>query len=173
MGENLDIQGRLSVRTPMQWSPEPNGGFSTADRRRLARPLPDGDYGPDRVNVLDQRRESDSLLNWMERIMRRRRETPEFGWGSWATLDTSSPAVLAHRCDWEGGSVMAVHNFSSETREVAIPTADIDPPEETLNLEDLLVDRPGPRLDVDEVRFSLEGYGHRWFRIRSSRPGIG
>src|SRR5690606_27675038 len=86
MGENLDIEGRLSVRTPMQWSPEPNGGFSTADRRRLARPIPDGDFGPDRVNVLDQRRESDSLLNWMERIMRRRRETPEFGWGTWSTV---------------------------------------------------------------------------------------
>lgn len=68
---------------------------------------------------------------------------------------------------------MAVHNLSSESREVAIPVADLDPPNGARNLEDLLVDRPGPRIDVDEVRFSLEGYGHRWFRIRSSRPGIG
>jgi trehalose synthase len=173
MGENLDIEGRLSVRTPMQWSPEPNGGFSTADRRRLARPIPDADYGPDRVNVLNQRRDPDSLLNWMERIMRRRRETPEFGWGEWTVVDAGDPAVLAHRCDWEGGSVMAVHNLSSETREVAISVADLDPPDGVLNLEDLLVDRPGPRLDVDEARFTLEGYGHRWFRIRAARPGVG
>lgn len=173
MGENLDIEGRLSVRTPMQWSPEPNGGFSSADKRRLARPLPEGEYGPDNVNVIDQRRDPDSLLSWMERIMRRRRETPEFGWGSWQVIETGDNALLAHRCDWEGGSVFAVHNLSSESREVTIDVADLDPPEEALYLEDLLVARAGPRLDVDEIRFSMEGYGHRWFRIRSPRQGVG
>jgi trehalose synthase len=173
MGENLDIEGRSSVRTPMQWSPEPNGGFSTAPRRRLARPLPEGDYAPDRINVLDQRRDPGSLLSWMERVMRRRRETPEFGWGTWEVVEAGDPAVLAHRCDWEGGSVLAVHNFSGETREVSIDPSDLDAAGELRNLEDLLVDRPGPRLDVDEVRFSLEGYGHRWFRVRAARPGVG
>lgn len=173
MGENLDIEGRSSVRTPMQWSPEPNGGFSTAPRRRLARPLPEGDYAPDRINVLDQRRDPGSLLSWMERVMRRRRETPEFGWGTWEVVEAGDPAVLAHRCDWEGGSVLAVHNFSGETREVSIDPSGLDTAGELRNLEDLLVDRPGPRLDVDEVRFSLEGYGHRWFRVRAARPGVG
>ena len=82
MGENLEIPGRLSVRTPMQWTDERNGGFSPAAPSKLPRPLPDGDFGPMGVNVADQRRDPNSTLNWFERLIRRRRETPEFGWGS-------------------------------------------------------------------------------------------
>src|SRR5690606_17275907 len=67
MGENLDVDGRLSVRTPMQWSSGPNGGFSTAPPSKLVRPLPEGQFGPLAVNAADQRRSDDSLLNWMER----------------------------------------------------------------------------------------------------------
>ena len=51
MGENLDVEGRLAVRTPMQWDDGPNGGFSTAPRRRLTRPQPTGLFGPEHVNA--------------------------------------------------------------------------------------------------------------------------
>src|SRR6478735_5438822 len=78
MAENLDIEGRYAVRSPMQWSAEPNGGFSTVtDPAQLRRPLTTGRFGPDRVNVADQRRDPHSLLNWLERLIRRRRECPE------------------------------------------------------------------------------------------------
>ena len=82
MGENLAVPGRLSVRTPMQWADERNAGFSTATPSRLARPVVEGRFGPMAVNAADQRRDPDSLLNWMERLIRRRRECPEFGWGT-------------------------------------------------------------------------------------------
>ena len=103
MGENLEIPGRQSVRAPMQWSSERHGGFSTArTRRRALRPVPGGEAGPQRVNAAAQRRDDGSLLNWMERLIRRRRECAELGWGRCTLLDTGRAAVLAHRSDWEG-----------------------------------------------------------------------
>ena len=82
MGENLDIEGRMSVRTPMQWTDEENGGFSKARPSRLRRPVVEGRFGPLAVNVAAQRRDPESLLSWMERLIRRRRETPELGLGN-------------------------------------------------------------------------------------------
>ena len=55
MGENLDVEGRLAVRTPMQWTSGRNGGFSDAAPSRLPRPVVDGAFGPEHVNVADQR----------------------------------------------------------------------------------------------------------------------
>jgi len=62
MGENLDIPGRGAVRTPMQWSTARNGGFSTAAASRLPAPVVTGGYGPEHVNVADQRRHTDTFL---------------------------------------------------------------------------------------------------------------
>jgi len=162
MGENLDVDGRLSVRTPMQWTSGRNAGFSSAAPSRLTRPIPDGRFGPLAVNVADQRRHGDSLLAWMERMMRRRRETPELGWGAVTLLDAGDDAVLAHRCDWEGGAVVAVHNLGASPREVRIDLGDA----EDLHLVDLL-DQARPVRQVDGARLDLTlvGYAHHWFRL--------
>ena len=166
LGENLDVDGRLSVRTPMQWTDERAGGFSTAPPSRLPRPLPDGEYGPLAVNVADQRRTADSLLNWMERIIRRRNETPELGWGAVSLLDADDDAVLAHRCDWEGSAVVTVHNLDAAPREVSIDLADTDGFE---TMVDLLDTEAAPHeLDGHTVDFKLSGYGHHWFRLLRS-----
>jgi glycosidase len=72
MAENLDIPGRMSVRAPMQWSTEPNGGFSTAPQDRLRRPVVSGPrWGYRGVNVAQQERHPGSMLNWTERLIRR------------------------------------------------------------------------------------------------------
>ena len=70
MGENLAVEGRYAVRTPMQWTTDPNGGFSTADPDELATPVVEGEFGPEHVNVAAQRRDPDSLLNWMKLLIR-------------------------------------------------------------------------------------------------------
>ena len=101
----------------MQWSPD--GGFSTATE--LRRPMVEGEYGPERVNVASQRRDPDSLLNWFERLIRRRRECPELGFGTLTLLDTGAPSVLAHRCDWEGATIVAVHELGGQSAEVPLP----------------------------------------------------
>jgi glycosidase len=169
MGENLDIDGRLSVRTPMQWTNhEGTAGFTTVPPSRLRRPLPGGRFGPLAVNVADQERDPDSLLNWMQRVIRRRRETPEIGWGEWTVLDAGDDAVLAHRCDWEGRCFLAVHNLSDEPRQVELRLED----EGELAVIDLL-DTDGTPTPLDGGRLSttLEGYGYRWMSLRpKERP---
>ncbi len=163
MGENLDIPGRLSVRTPMQWSDDRTGGFSTARPSRLRRRPPEGRFGPLAVNVASQQREPDSLLRWMEHVIRRRKETPEFGWGTTSLLDTGNDTVLAHRCDWEGGSVMAVHNLSDVPCVVTI-ALECEPGSV---LRDLLEPGEAPIASNGscEAELQLESYGFRWFRI--------
>jgi len=71
-----------------------------------------GRFGPEHVNVATQRRDPGSLLNWFERLIRRRRECPELGFGTLELLDTGAPSVLAHRCDWEGSTIVAVHELA-------------------------------------------------------------
>ena len=163
MGENLEIEGRMSVRTPMHWTDGRNAGFSSAPPSKLRRPLTEGQFGPLAVNVSSQQRNPDSLLNWMERAIRRRREAPEFGWGEWSVLDTGDSAVLAHRCTWEGRAVMAVHNLSPEPREVTVALAADDGSLIAMNL----LDDGGSTTEPDrgQLGMKLEGYGYRWFRL--------
>jgi trehalose synthase len=158
MGENLDIEGRLSVRTPMQWSPDRNGGFSTARPGRLRRPLPDGRYGPLAVNVAEQRRSHSSLLSWMERMIRRRREVPEISWGACETLHLAD-SVLVHRFRGDDRHVVIIHNLSPEPCEIKVP---VDPDHPVVI--DLLRGDAHPR-EPDDHRFELTvgSYGYRWF----------
>lgn len=96
MGEDLSLDERNSVRTPMQWSDAPHGGFSSAPRRAQIRPaVSGGPYGYESVNMAGQRRAPDSLLNWMEPAIRTRKECPEFGRG---TLDIDGPTLILQRC---------------------------------------------------------------------------
>ena len=162
MGENLAVEGRMSVRTPMQWSDTRNGGFSDAPPARLRRPVVEGRFGPMAVNVADQERDPDALLNWMERIIRRRRATPALGWGRTRVLPSGDPSVLVHRTDWEGTTMLLVHNFSSEPRSVRI---EVDLPPDRDRVVDLLDQERTGALDGGRLELKIEGYGYRWFRV--------
>ena len=161
MAENLEIEGRYSVRAPMQWSDEPLAGFTTA--AEPCRPLvEDGPFGFRENNVTSQRRDPNSLLNWMERLIRRRRECPEIGWGRWTLLDAGDAALFAQRSDWEESTIVAVHSFAGRDTSARL----------TLGEEGTLVDlfQDGDHeLDAGEVALDLPPYGARWFRLR--RPG--
>jgi trehalose synthase len=112
MGENLDIEGRLSVRTPMQWEPGPGAGFSTADPSAFPGLPPAGEYGPDAVNVQAQRHDPESLLSWIGLLVSRYREYPELPWGEFEILPSPDDAVLVHRCSVDGTALTLVHNFA-------------------------------------------------------------
>jgi maltose alpha-D-glucosyltransferase/alpha-amylase len=80
----------------MQWTSDPHGGFSRG--RKVVRPvINDQTYGYRKVNVADQRRDPQSLLNWTERMIRVRRECPEISWGNFVVLRTNVAEVLAIR----------------------------------------------------------------------------
>ena len=162
MGENLAVEGRAAVRTPMQWSDEPGAGFSTAEPDTFPAPLAEGEYGPLAVNVADQRRDPESLLNWFERLIRRRKETPELGLGQWRIVDNDVPAVLTHRCDWDAVTVVAAHNFSPEPCRVRL---ELDGLDDVVAMHDLF---DGERRELDEpvIELTLDGYGYRWLRTR-------
>ena len=120
MGENLDVPGRLSVRTPMQWQAGDNAGFSTSGKRSLVRPVTEGAYGPDEVNVAQQRSDPDSLWSFVQRLISRYRQSPEIGWSSVEVLDSGDHRVLAHVCRKDEWSLVALHNFAAEPVEVTV-----------------------------------------------------
>jgi maltose alpha-D-glucosyltransferase/alpha-amylase len=100
-------------------------------------------------------------MNWMERLIRRRRECPELGWGDWALLAQDDPAVFGHRADWDDSTIVAVHNLGSRATQARV----------ALDAEGVLVDLFGAG-DVElegDLSLALEPYGSRWFRLR--RPG--
>ncbi|MDP5184929.1 alpha-amylase family protein [Blastococcus sp. BMG 814] len=167
MGDDLAIEGRKSVRTVMQWTEGPNGGFSSGSDL-VAPVVDDGPFRYQEVNVAEQRRREDSLLNRVERAIRVRKESPEFGWGAWTVLDSGDPRVLAHRCDWLEGTVIAVHNLSGDHVETRLEPAREEEFEEVIDI--FGNDRFEP-LDPDDPRVSLGPYGYRWLRGR--RPGSG
>ncbi len=117
MGDNLKLPERNCARTPMQWSTEPNAGF-TKSAKPIMPVISDGPYGFEHVNVAEQRRDPNSLLNWMERIIRMRKEVPEIGWGDFSFISAGAKEVLIMRYEWRNNSVVLVHNLGSLPREV-------------------------------------------------------
>jgi trehalose synthase len=165
MAENLDVPGRLAVRTPMQWTADDNGGFSKAQKRRLTRPLTDGLYGPERVNAADQRHDHQSFWWFMRNLIYTYRQQPEIGWSTAEVLEQPNQAVLAHVCrEKSGWAMVALHNFGADRCIVPIRLEGL-PAGSTLvdllhGLAEHKVDSEG-RIDV-----GLDGYGYRWLRLR-------
>jgi trehalose synthase len=162
MGENLAVEGRMAVRTPMQWSDAPNGGFSTAAASKLPSPMAEGGFGPEYVNVQAQRRDPDSLHAFVSLLIRRYRDCPELGWGEFAVLDQPHPQVMAHSVTWEEACLMALHNLSGDP--VTVPLRVADQPAGT-RLVDLLCDGAHELDDKGRTEVPLEAYGFRWLRV--------
>jgi maltose alpha-D-glucosyltransferase/alpha-amylase len=166
MGEDLSLPERNAVRTPMQWSAEVNGGFSEAPHYKLIRTaIKGGEYGYESVNVTTQSRAPGSLLNRIRHIVGARRAAPEFGWGEFQVVSTDNRHVMAHRCNWRGNSVLALHNLSDEACEVGIELEG-DAPKE---LTDVLSDKEYSALTPAVRRIPLQPYGYRWLRLAGTR----
>ena len=161
MGDDLSLPERVAARTPMQWSTEPHAGFTCGDRPILP-VITGGPYGYEHVNVAEQRRDPNALLNWMERIIRMRKEVPEIGWGDFTVLRAGTPEVLAIRYDWRNNSVVTVHNFSAAPREISLDVGLEGPNGE--RLVNLLSTDHSAVSASGKHRILLEAYGYRWYR---------
>jgi trehalose synthase len=166
LADNQAMTDREAVRAPMQWSDRPGGGFTEADEARLPRPIRrDGPFGYAELNVEQQRRDPDSLLNWMERTIRARKEWPAIGWGDWQVLGTRNPRVLAHLATWDGTAVLALHSFSDEPERVTIRL-----PKDAIDGRWGHIHGPGgtdaPQLEGGGLSCELEPYGYHWFGAR-------
>ena len=159
MGDDLSLPERECARTPMQWSDEVNGGFSRAGKP--VRPVIDDPiYGYRRVNVAEQRRDPDSLLNWMGRAIRLRKECPEISWGDWSLLGSDVNDVLVMRYEFDGRAVVTAHNFGERPRAVTLQSRQVG--------AELLVDMlASGHSTAENGRHVLElpPYCYRWYRV--------
>jgi maltose alpha-D-glucosyltransferase / alpha-amylase len=162
MGDDLGLPERVCARTPMQWSTEPQGGFTTSDKP-VVPVISEGPYGYQHVNAAVQRRDPNSMLNWTERIVRMRKEVPEVGWGEYEVLPVRDPAILAVRYDWRNNSVLFVHNLSDTPREVALSTGLAGP--EGRVLINLLTENHSHAAEDGKHHVLLEAYAYRWYRV--------
>ena len=161
MGEDLTLDERFSVRTPMQWTSGRHGGFSSApETMELVRPLIcEGAYGIANVNVADQQRDPTSLLNWMQRAIGIRRSCSELSWANSCTLDVAEPSILALCSFTPERSIFCLHNLADERRDVRVDfgLGEGDQMTELLSDSDY---RP-----VSDDRVALAPFGYRWLRV--------
>jgi maltose alpha-D-glucosyltransferase/alpha-amylase len=162
MGDNLKLPERNCARTPMQWSTEPNAGF-TKSNKPVMPVISAGPYGFEHVNVAAQRRDPNSLMNWMERIIRMRKETPEIGWGDFSFISAQATDILIMRYKWRDNSVILVHNLSPFPREVSFSVG--TGPEQACLLINVLSDDHSQPIGGNRHQILLEPYGYRWYRV--------
>ena len=161
MGDDLSLPERPAGRTPMQWSDKKNAGFTASDEP--IRPVIDrGPFRYQNVNVDRQRREPDSLLMWMERAIRARKEADVFGRGDWHVVDTDHEAVFAHVCERDGVAVAAVHNLGDGEADV---TLDLSLYADRTALDLLDPGDDAPPIEDGTLAVTLLRYGFRWFRL--------
>ncbi len=160
MGDNIWLEDRDGVRTPMQWDDGPNAGFSNAPADRLSDPVIDDPvFGYQRVNVEAQAADPNSLLNWTRRILRLRRQHPVFGRGALHRLTPDNPAILAYVRQDASETVLIVNNLADSPQEVTLDLAAYA----GQTLVDLWTGDTLGHLADGRLELSLPRYGWRWF----------
>ncbi|ETR78715.1 alpha-amylase [Afipia sp. P52-10] len=162
MGDNIYLGDRNGVRTPMQWSPDRNGGFSRCDPARLyAPPVMDAVYGYETVNVEAQSRSLSSLLNWMKKLIAVRKSSPAFGRGGMTFVRSSNNAVLAYLRTYKDEAILCVANLS---RSAQASELDLSPWKGRSPVE-MLGRTTFP--DIGELPYliTLSPYGFYWFQL--------
>ncbi|MBI4205022.1 MAG: putative maltokinase, partial [Betaproteobacteria bacterium] len=124
MGDNIFLGDRNGVRTPMQWTPDRNAGFSRADPQRLyLPPIMDAVYGYEAVNVEAQLRDPSSLLNWMKRMLAVRKGSQAFGRGRLSFLRPGNRKVLAYLRELGDEAILCVANLGRSAQPVELDLA--------------------------------------------------
>jgi maltose alpha-D-glucosyltransferase/alpha-amylase len=127
MGDNIHLGDRDGVRTPMQWSPDRNGGFSKADPEKLVLPvIQDPLYGFSALNVEAQQRDASSLLNWMRRVLAVRKQHRAFGRGTFHALYPANRRILAFVRAHGDERILCVANLSRTLQAVELDLSEFD-----------------------------------------------
>jgi len=164
MGDNIYLGDRDGVRTPMQWSPDRNGGFSRVDPARLVLPpVADPLYGFEAVNVEAQSTDAHSLLNWTRKMLALRGRHPAFGRGSLRFLAPENRKILAYLREYEGETLMCVANLSRLPQAVEL---DLSSFEGRVPIE-LTGMSPFPPIGQLTYLLTLPPYGFFWFQLEA------
>ncbi|PDS78507.1 maltose alpha-D-glucosyltransferase [Rhizobium sp. L43] len=164
MGDNIYLGDRDGVRTPMQWSPDRNGGFSRVDPARLVLPpVADPLYGFEAVNVEAQSTDAHSLLNWTRKMLALRGRHPAFGRGSLRFLSPENRKILAYLREYEGETLLCVANLSRLPQAVEL---DLSSFEGRVPIE-LTGMSPFPPIGQLTYLLTLPPYGFFWFQLEA------
>jgi maltose alpha-D-glucosyltransferase/alpha-amylase len=162
MGDDMWLEDRDGVRTPMQWTAGPNAGFSSADPARLYCPLIDDEtYGYRQVNVKAQQADSGSLLNQMRKMIRIRKAHAALGRGEIHFLEPANRAVLAYLRTYGDEAILVVNNLSSDPQWVELDLGTWAGGQPS----DLLTQVTPPAFTSVPYRLELGRYDYRWLRI--------
>ncbi|HKX40653.1 MAG TPA: maltose alpha-D-glucosyltransferase [Burkholderiaceae bacterium] len=162
MGDNVFVGDRNGVRTPMQWSPDRNAGFSRADPQRLyLPPIMDPMYGYEALNVEAQSRDPSSLLNWTKRMLTVRQTSHAFGRGERHFLSPGNRKILAYLREYGDDSILCVCNLSRSAQPVELDLARF---KGRVPVE-LLGRTAFPPIGELPYLLTLPGYGFYWFRL--------
>ena len=175
MGDNIWLGDRDGVRTPMQWTPDRNAGFSHADPARLYLPtIMDPVYGYQRTNVESQTKDTSSLLHWTKRMIEVRKANPAFGLGNYLEMRSTNPAVLAFvrelaaedAPDGKDSVVLCVMNLSRYPQPTAVDLGMFQAAEPV----ELLGGVPFPKIGDVPYPLTMSGHGFFWFRLDDREP---
>jgi maltose alpha-D-glucosyltransferase/alpha-amylase len=168
MGDNFYLGDRNGVRTPMQWSPDRNAGFSRADPQQLyLPPIMDPIYGYEAVNVEAQTRDRSSLLNWMRRMLAVRKTSQAFGRGTLRFIRPGNRKVLVYLRQYAEDTILCVVNLSRSAQPVEIALAEH---KGAIPIE-LLGRTPFPPVGELPYLLTIPAYGFYWFRLsREAAP---
>ncbi|MBX6382805.1 MAG: maltose alpha-D-glucosyltransferase [Microbispora sp.] len=162
MGDNIWLGDRDGVRTPMQWTPDRNAGFSTCDPGRLYLPvIMDPIYGYQAINVEAQQKSTSSLLHFTKRMIEIRKRHPVFGLGEFTELNSSNPSVLAFVRELGDDRVLCVNNLSRFPQPVEL---DLRRFEGTTPVE-CMGGVPFPPIGELPYLLTLPGHGFYWFTL--------
>jgi len=175
MGDNIYLGDRDGVRTPMQWTPDRNGGFSRSDFARLyLPPLMDPVYGFQACNVEAELRDPSSFLRWTKRMLEVRRQHPVLGMGEMEVLDAENPSVLAYLRrgmdfdeDGEEDIVLCVNNLSRFSQPAELQLSHLAGKQPI----ELMGRVPFPLVGELPYFVTLPPYGFYWFSL--VRPSEG
>jgi len=164
MGDNIWLDDRNGVRTPMQWTDEANAGFSTAPAEALYAPVIDDQvFGYQHVNVAAQQADPDSLLNWTKRLVRLRKAHPVFGRGDFRFLLPENAHVLAYVRAYEDETVLVVGNLTDAEQTAAL---DLGASAGATPVDLLTNERLAP-VTAEPYALALPPYGYRWLALKA------
>ena len=162
MGDNFFLGDRDGVRTPMQWSPDRNAGFSRADPQRLfLPPIMDPVYGYEAVNVEAQERDRSSLLNWMRRMLRVRSGHRAFGRGTLRLLRPGNRKILAYLRQYADETLLCVANLARHAQAVELLLGEF---KGRVPIE-MSGEIPFPPIGELPYMLTLPGHAFYWFRL--------
>ena len=168
MGDNYYLGDRNGVRTPMQWNPDRNAGFSTAGPQKLFLPvIIDPEYHYESINVENQERNSSSLLWWMRRTIAMRKRFKAFGCGTLEMLPSDNPKVLTFIRSFEDEKLLVVINLSRFSQSVSVDLsrhAGMIP-------EEVFSRNRFPIIQETRYHFTMGQYDYFWFVLQNTEAG--